>query len=137
MRVVIALAVSLWMAGGGCMFGCSSTVNAATRPQALVAPHSGCHANPKKARSAKYDTKVTRSVLSLLAESESGRECPLAASATTGAGKSSGSLVERAVTVRDVLPVAETQSRSLDNYFARLHLPNRGPTYLRYCVLLI
>jgi hypothetical protein len=148
-RVVLAFAISMWMAGGGCMFGCTTPVNAATKSDSSTSHHAApksetgksCHAvkqaNHKSSKHHSGQKQLESLAIPLASSSESGRECPLAANATTAGAKSSGSLVDRDFSVVDVLRYAEVRSESVQHYLARLHRPNRGPTYLRCCVFLI
>lgn len=111
------------------MFGCTGQANAAVKPVEVTGKSCHAHNQTKSKAGEALGLPVANT-------SDSPRECPLAASATTAGAKSSGNIVQRVLTVVDVRPQVEPQSLSLQLYSARLHLPSRGPTYLRCCVFL-
>jgi len=139
-RLLLAISVSTWLAGG-CLFGCSNTAMAADVATATANEHESCHAKPKHAKQAKQPTvnvkvKETLAGVSSL-PSGSLTECPLMIGATAAVSKSSSNSPDLlGATAEPIsLPVSDgqvTQKQVVDPF-----LPNRGPTYLRCCVFLI
>ena len=165
-RGSLVLALSLWIAGAGCMFGCRDmTAFAATGNEAVSAEQGldaivsgdACAANgshdccAKKKAEAKAKTqnagnRLTLELATLISKSETlntapssgGRECPLALSRAIAItkrsdNKQSSTPAVIAVTTPPV-PVTSEQHVALSR---PSRLPNRGHTYLRYCVFLI
>ncbi|HEX6047237.1 MAG TPA: hypothetical protein VFZ22_22295 [Pyrinomonadaceae bacterium] len=151
-RLLLAVSVSIWLAGG-CLFGCSNTAMAATDSSEKQAVEGeSCHAErshdccakakakPKPAKQTRVNVNRNLSrdlagVSSLPTGSMS--DCPLMVGATAVVSKSSSNSPELAgsTTAARSLPVndIELPQRQIVEPF----LPNRGPTYLRCCVFLI
>jgi hypothetical protein len=156
-RLLLAVSVSIWLAGG-CLFGCSNTAMAATNSSEVNQPAvegESCHAVTSqaahshgccaKAKAKPKPAKQTRVNLNLNQElagvgslpTGSMRDCPLMVSATAVVSKSSSNSPEFAGSTTTTLSLSvndiELPQRQIVNPF----LPNRGPTYLRCCVFLI
>jgi|SRR5215207_52233 len=132
-RLVLALSVSVWMAGG-CLFGCSNSALGAgpvaeghhSSAQTIVAGAS-CHA----AKHAQRGLNVAPAPRGMM------KDCPLAVSAGAATSKNSNHLPDPGRGPVSVLPVAENRTESSNSFVVIPYLPNRGPTYLRCCVFLI
>lgn len=166
-RVTLAFAVALWMAGAGCLLGCENNVASATtggdhhaKPSALVASGEVCAAHGASAKraansnTAKHNVKSFNSnsaatpanatdsfgntqALAVAGGSSSMMNCPLAVNATAALSKSGPDNVDGSFAVAKA---SELPADSLEQVipFARPpRLPNRGHTYLRCCVFLI
>lgn len=147
-RWLLAVSVSLWLAGG-CLFGCGNTAMAAQLSSEVNQPAvegEGCHARhshdccakPKPARQSKVKVNPNQQLAgasSLPRGSLS--DCPLMIGATAVVSKTSSNSPEfvGAATAALTRPVSygELPQRHIVDPF----LPNRGPTYLRCCVFLI
>jgi hypothetical protein len=157
-RVVLAVAVALWMAGAGCMLGCEGMVAAAssvtTAPVhsapiiasgevcASVHAHDCCAKHGSKRASAfrtgsTNPQQATTAVTVDLGTSGSMMDCPLAVNATAALSKAkqdhSGSALLLTRT-NGSIPFFHEQASALS---PPVRLPNRGHTYLRCCVFLI
>lgn len=135
-RLLLVFSVSIWMAGG-CLLGCGNTAMAAIAEHqvenaapAVVAGHN-CHA-------ARNNSKAPKGVTSF-APGPSGmtKDCPLAVGATAVTTKSSGQLPGPGSAPVASLPLIESRQVQLVTTSLIPIPPNRGPTYLRFCVLLI
>ena len=151
-RLLLAVSVSIWMAGG-CLFGCSSNAMAHdaddSAPTVVVAGEN-CHSaqshdcctgkKPKKqiAHHSQRQTAVPSSLPSFIPGPRGMmKDCPLAVNATAATSKTSGYVPDPAREPVAVLPFVETTSEQFDAFFVTPFLPDRGPTYLRCCVFLI
>jgi hypothetical protein len=145
-QVSLAISVSLWMAGAGCLLGCSNTVNASPKnsnddvnmvvaDDSCAAKHSHDCCAKKKETAAPVQTQLL--VPEIKAGPGSMKDCPLAvsASAVVSKARSDGS---NGTLARDVPFVLREQSNrfSISTSNDPVIL-NRGPTYLRCCVFLI
>ena len=156
-RVSLALAVALWMAGAGCMLGCGNmmTAAAATNIESpasspIVASGDACAAMHAHDCCAKHRAHVaskaaansnTGTTLPLAPELSATpatmMDCPLAVNATAVLSKA-GSDQSHVALPSSSESAALSNSPEQTNAFARpLRLPNRGHTYLRCCVFLI
>lgn len=147
-RLLLALSVSIWMAGG-CLLGCSNSVTASEAvDDSAVTVEAGesCHAvrshdccaisKPKqqKVRSAKQPTElpsfapVPRGMM---------KDCPLVVNATAATSKNSTYVADQGRAPIAALPSLEKQTQLVNNALVVSFLPNRGPTHLRCCVFLI
>jgi hypothetical protein len=148
-RVTLAISVSLWMAGAGCLLGCSNSVHASPKnsksdvntvvaDESCAAKHShDCCAKNKQNKQTAASVESQLLVPEIKAGPGSMKDCPLAvnASAVVSKAKSDGSDESPARQVTFILPQQSNSfsgSRSSDSL-----LLNRGPTYLRCCVFLI
>jgi hypothetical protein len=154
-RVVLALSVSVWMAGTGCIWSCSNTAMASGAhhsneqdAQALVAG-SSCHSQSqsqshdccsKKSAEETPDVLSQASVLSVLSALPQGmmKDCPLVVNASAViTSKVSGSAPDSSQAPAVELPNLENRSQPEDSRSLPIQYLNRGPTYLRCCVFLI
>jgi hypothetical protein len=146
-RLLLAVSVSIWMAGG-CLFGCSNSAMAheLDEPAQTVVAGESCHAShshdccaakkPKKqiARSSQPPAAVPS--FTQLPETMM-KDCPLVVSATAVVSKNSSHVADPARGPLAVLPFIESTSEQFDTFLPAPIVPNRGPTYLRCCVFLI
>jgi len=140
-RLLLAISVSIWMAGG-CLFGCSNTAMGAEPEDGnavqTVVSHESCHAarshhysKPLNSRQPRWLTTFTP------APSGTMKDCPLVVNATAATSKNSSHLPHPGrVPVSSLLLVENTSERSNTSLVVS-YLPNRGPTHLRCCVFLI
>ncbi len=164
-RGSLVLALSLWIAGAGCMFGCQDlTAFAATGNEAmgaeqgvLIVSGDACAANgshdccAKKKAEAKAKPKNTGNRLTLelatlislcetlnSAPSSGGRECPLALSRAVAITKrSDNKLSSTPAVIAVTTPAVPITTEQHAALSQPSRLPNRGHTYLRCCVFLI
>lgn len=150
-RVTLVVSVSLWMAGAGCMWGCSNMTAAAqtfpntSQDQTTVVTSASCHAKTheccaKRAQKKSLTPKVEAGLSSLLSTLPEGmmKDCPLAIRASAvSTSKSTESTSDLAISS----PVQAFRADRADNLAVVRTVPiqflNRGPTYLRCCVFLI
>ena len=146
-RLLLAISVSIWLAGG-CLFGCSNMATAASETAQSEVEGESCHAahahdccaKPKPRKQTKVKLKVNSNETFAGVSSgprEGMSECPLMIGATAAVSKSSSNspdlLGATAAPISLPVTAAElTQKQIVDPF-----LPNRGPTYLRCCVFLI
>ena len=152
-RVLLAISVSLWLAGAGCLWGCSNmSVQAAGVPAheheaSTVVAESSCHAKAKShdccaKKSAQKNSVASQqpSSLPLLNAVPEGmmKDCPLAVSANALASKTAAADASspEATPVADP-PNVEINSQRVVASTSPIQYLNRGPTYLRCCVFLI
>lgn len=154
-RLLLALSVSVWMAGG-CLFGCSSgdvlaaEVSSENDANAVVADescnvsrqHDCCtRPNAQKPQKTKAHRKIAypqppdRSALAGLPHGM--QDCPLMTNGTAVTVKSSGNLPAPGAATVAVLPAVKATSEQIQFTTARSYLPDHGPTHLRCCVFLI
>ena len=152
-RLLLAVSVSVWLAGG-CMLGCGNAAMAAETTgdestQTAVEGES-CHSaqahhccstpTPVKQRTVQspVDLKVTEKLLALASVPRGMMsDCPLAMNATAITSKSSGNLPNATQTTTAELPLAAGNGELHQHHVVAPLVPNRGPTYLRCCVFLI
>ena len=143
-RTFLALTVSLWMAGAGCMLGCGNTGIAAVHSlnsQTIIAGPSCHHAThdccAKKNSSSTEKKSQQISLLSAVPEPVMG-ECPLAVNATAvTASKATHPIPEQARTLRTEPDGLESITQHVDWSPRPVRFLNRAPTYLLCCVFLI
>jgi hypothetical protein len=147
-RLLLAISVSTWMAGG-CLFGCSNSVMAAGEVEESVPTieaGESCHAVQSHhcCAAKKPKKQVVRNVqqpvgLPTFAPGphDMMKDCPLAVNATAATSKSSAHASDPGRSPVAVLPSFEKQTARADNSSVVSFLPNRGPTHLRLCVFLI
>lgn len=148
-RVALAISVSLWMAGGGCLWGCSDgTVAAAsltgsTNDATVVVAGDSCQSKTHHCCSTKSSDKPTGTAQATLATSlgffPSGmmQECPLALDASALTSKGNSDSTNQGQTPVSHLPKLEETSIQVNRRSSPVQFLNRGPTYLRCCVFLI
>ena len=133
-RLLLVFSVSVWMAGG-CLLGCSSNTTMAANAvenSAHKMAGASCHHAPRNT------AKQPKGVPSF-APGPRGmmQDCPLAASATAIASKNSGQIQDPGRAPVTPLLLVENGTTQLTSTSLKPIPPNRGPTYLRCCVLLI
>ena len=148
-RLLLAICVSVWLAGG-CLLGCGNAAMAAeTRgdesSQTAIEGES-CHTTQahhccSKAEPAKQSTINPKLVESLLALSSVPRgmmsDCPLAVNATAVTSKNNSNTPDASHATSAQLPVAADVGELDQKHVVAPPQSNRGPTYLRCCVFLI
>lgn len=150
-RLLLAFSVSIWMAGG-CLFGCSSTATGAEI--SIVAEHSAnaivadesCHAassrdccSTRKPKKQTVNHSIQPKGVPSFAPGPRGmmKDCPLVVNATAATSKNSGNLPDPGRGPVAVSPLIENKTADSETFLVTSIPPNRGPTYLRCCVLLI
>lgn len=135
-RLLLVFSVSTWMAGG-CLLGCSNTAMAGSADHEIandartsVAGHS-CHAMRSNSKAPKGVPSFAPDPIGMM------KDCPLAVSATAVTTKSKGQMPDPGHGPVASLPLIENGTVQLANASHTSIPPNRGPTYLRCCVLLI
>ena len=154
-RLLLAVSVSVWLAGG-CLLGCGSAMaaqgNGDESSQTAVEGES-CHtaqkhhccSKPKAAKQSTpakqstFDPKLLASTLTLASlPVDMMRDCPLAMNATAITAKANTNSPESTQATDGALPVGAGNSELPQKHHVTAPLvPNRGPTYLRCCVFLI
>lgn len=148
-RLVLAISVSVWMAGG-CLFGCGNiqvmtaeiapSIETAVSGESCDAARShDCCAKPAKTvtRARTRSTSHGAATEALAAVPHGMKDCPLMMSATAITAKSSGNLPDPGRAPVALLPGLESTSEQTQVTIGSSYLPNRGPTHLRCCVFLI
>lgn len=151
LRFALAVSVSLWMAGAGCLLGCSNETHAspATSVESAdtVVAESSCESSSSHdccAKKKAHHQSTARNIpptdlgASQVRPTQSMMEsCPMAISASAIVSKSRAETSKASIAKTVEAPLPSTTLalnwRSVD----RLSLYNRGPTYLRCCSLLI
>ena len=147
---LLAVSVSLWMAGVGCMFGCSNTALASTAlsesqeqgTQTVVAhschsqAHDCCAPKARAKTSGVISQTPTLSVLTAVPERMMS-DCPLAVNATAAITKASGNAPDSHRMAIAELPNVEKKLLPTDAHSVPIQFQNRAPTHLRCCVFLI
>lgn len=153
-RLVLALSVSFWMAGAGCMLGCGNSVSAAEgdRPEsanvsvsqvviagdACASSHSHDCCAKQRARKTTAKRSSNPEVLLAAVPSPMGMEgCPLAVNATAAISKPSNEQAIPDTVLVDSSPLVQGAGRRSNIASTSPLVPNRCPTYLRCCVFLI
>lgn len=149
-RLLLAISVSIWMAGG-CLFGCAnSAMGAEVAPisEAVVDAGNSCHAKrshdcciaakPKAKKHVAVSLKQLAGVPSFVpAPRGMMSECPLVVNSTAVTSKNSTHVPDPGRAPVAALPSFEKQAEITNNTHVASFLPNRGPTHLRCCVFLI
>lgn len=146
-RLLLAVSVSIWLAGG-CLFGCSNTAMAASATTQPAVEGESCHAARAhdccaKSKQPKQPTgKVKVKLNEMLAgvsslPREGMNECPLMIGATAVVTKNSSNSPDLVGATTAPLRPAISDSELPQRQIVDPFLPNRGPTYLRCCVFLI
>jgi hypothetical protein len=149
-RLLLAVSVSLWLAGG-CLVGCGNMATAAPkgdRASQTAAEGESCHSaqkhhccsksKPAKQSTSTIDLKLTKSFLALTSvPSDMMRDCPLAMNGTAIASKANTSSPESTQGTNAELPFTTGNGALPQKHVIAPLVPNRGPTYLRCCVFLI
>lgn len=153
-RLLLAVCVSVWLAGG-CLLGCGNMAMAAqSEEQSTEAAVEGasCHtaqahhccskAAPAKqnkpAKQNNIDPKLTQSFLALASMPRGMmNDCPLAMRGTAITSKASSNAPDSDLATNAQLPLANANGELPQKHVVAPLVPNRGPTYLRCCVFLI
>ncbi|HKP45018.1 MAG TPA: hypothetical protein VJT50_00335 [Pyrinomonadaceae bacterium] len=153
----LAIALSFWVAGAGCLLGCGGmTANAAplseqirSQPRDLAAivsaeacaskSHDCCAKHKAESKPPAADTATRDSTVQSSLPASGGMEgCPLAMSRSAVTSTSVHNRDTQAVVLTHTLTAPPTQNSELPlNLVAKLPLPNGGHTYLRCCSFLI
>jgi hypothetical protein len=129
-RLLLAVSVSLWMAGG-CMFGCANSTMGAEMAQSsekVIDAGMSCHAKSSHVAGMPSFIPSLRGMMS---------ECPLVVNSTAVTSKNSTHVPDSGRGPITALPSFEKQVLHADNTLVAPFLPDRGPTHLRCCVFLI
>lgn len=150
-RVLVAVSVSLWMTGAGCMLGCgnhtlgasASIENQSGSPETVVAAAS-CHTQAHDCCAKKTKRKETvlpdqTSSLSAVTFTTEGmmHECPLTVNANAAVTKVNSDAPSANQVVVVHLPRVDKKVHLTNVRFTPVQSLNRGPTYLRFCAFLI
>jgi hypothetical protein len=149
LRATLALCVSLWMAGAGCLWGCSNTTYAATdshqshaEETQTVEAGSSCH-KPKHdccakesvtAESKSADSSVDPFIATL---PQGMKDCPMAVSATAVTSKHTNDAQNSDRAPTKLIAAYKVESKRVSPNLVPQYFLNRGPTYLRCCSFLI
>jgi hypothetical protein len=149
-RLLLAVSVSIWMAGG-CLFGCANTTMGAEvshESQNSVAAAS-CHTKrshdcctatkPKTKKPVPSNFKQQLASVRSFVPDPRGmmNECPLVVNATAATSKNSTHLPDPVRGAIAALPSFEKETDYTDNTLVVSFLLDHGPTHLRCCVFLI
>jgi hypothetical protein len=159
-RLLLALCVSVWMAGG-CLFGCSGSevlaaeVSTYANESSATVSEESCNVSrqhdccsrpmaqkrkPVKTPIARRQTQpISQPIVnsSLTGIPHGMKDCPLMTNGTAVTVKSSGNLPDPGKVSVAVLPAIKQTNEQSQFTPDRSYLPNRGPTHLRCCVFLI
>lgn len=150
-RLLLAVSVSMWLAGG-CLFGCANTTMGAEvshENQNSVEPAASCHAKRAHDCCSAPKPKHKKHVAGNLKEPLAGvpsfvpgprgmmNECPLVVNSTAATSKNSTHVPAPARGAIAALPSFEKETDYTDNVLVAPFPPDRGPTRLRCCVFLI
>lgn len=149
LRATLALCVSLWMAGAGCLWGCSNTAYAASdshqshaKETQTVEAGSSCHkpkhdccGNESATSQSKSSASSTDPLIASLPQGM--KDCPLAVSAAAATSKNTNDVQNADRAPTKVTAVYKVESRRVSPNLVPQHFLNRGPTYLRCCTFLI
>lgn len=146
-RLLLAISVSIWLAGG-CLFGCSNMAMAASETAQSEVEGDSCHAarahdccakpKPRKQTKVKLKVNFNETFAGVSSGPREGiSECPLMIGATAVVSKNSSNSPEFVGTTTAELPLAISGGELTQKHIVDPFLPNRGPTYLRCCVFLI
>jgi hypothetical protein len=146
-RLLLATSVSLWLAGAGCLFGCSYGQSAVVEARAasnVVVSGSSCHAlRSHDCCAKKHQPKLDRSAAQLhkllLNALPSGMmsDCPLAVNQIAAVSQvkiDSPGVVSPHSSAPLAVDLAKLNRRSATT---PLSIPNKGPTHILHCVFLI
>jgi hypothetical protein len=148
-RLLLAVSVSIWMAGG-CLFGCANrtmgaevshdsrnTVDTTLSCHAKQAHHCCTPPKPKKHVASNFKQQLDDAAAFVVPPGGMMNECPLVVNSTAATSKNSTHVPDPARAAIAALPRFEKQRQQTNNTRIVSFLPNRGPTHLRCCVFLI
>ena len=150
LRFALAITVSLWMAGAGCLLGCSNETHASSTASiesadTVVAEHScasSSHDCCAKKKVQQESTAATNPPIDLSAAQvrpaqSSMESCPMAVNASAIVSKGGAESPKASIAKTIESPLASTAPANCSRNIDPPHFHNRGPTYLRCCVFLI
>ncbi|HSE34138.1 MAG TPA: hypothetical protein VLA93_21370 [Pyrinomonadaceae bacterium] len=151
LRLALAISVSLWMAGAGCLLGCSNETHASPSgpidPVETVVAEDSCASSShdccarKKAQATTPADSPDHDVINASqvrpTRSSTMESCPMAVSASAIVSKARPETSKACVARTIEAPLPSTTVVSNLRATERLSLYNRGPTYLRCCVFLL
>jgi hypothetical protein len=129
-RLLLAVSVSIWMAGG-CMFGCANSAAGAEVTQSsdnVIPAVPSCHAQHSQLGSGPSFVPPLRETMN---------DCPLVVNSTAITSKNSTHVPDPGRGPIAALPSFEKQIVHTDNTLVAPFRPDLGPTHLRCCVFLI
>lgn len=145
-RLLLALSVSIWMAGG-CLFGCSGSAMAAATEDDVQTVVAGDNCNSARSHDCCTRPKATQTESSpkqpegipsfVPAPRGMMKDCPLVVNATAATSKNSGHVPEPGREPVSAVLLIENNTEHANTVSVVSFLPNRGPTHLRCCVFLI
>ena len=146
-RFLLATCVSLWLAGAGCLFGCSyspdAVVQASTSANTPAVSGPSCHAmrsheSCAKKPQTKHDqpAKQLQQLLVNAAPSGMMSDCPLAVNQTAAVSQVQSDATAF-LSHHSPLPRIAFANINARAGSAPLSIPNRGPTHVLHCVFLI
>jgi len=146
LRLLLAISVSLWISGAGCLWGCSKMAMASTSQPSVressVTAHS-CHAKAhdccaKKSRQTGV-SQINLPNLSALGVLNEGMmtECPMAVNASAIVSKANPTSLDTTQVNVVAIPFYKVSSSYRVAAAPPVEFLNRGPTYLRCCTFLI
>jgi hypothetical protein len=156
-RVTLAFAVALWMAGAGCLIGCENVTSASAASEQTAntsvlvvsgevcakhganSQHGAKSAGSKSTKTAKATKPASgnASLLAFHAGSSSMMDCPLAVNATAALAKARTDNADADFALANVSPLLASSLEESAAHTPPARLLNRGHTYLRCCVFLI
>ena len=144
-RLLLAICVSLWLAGAGCLFGCSYGSGAVAEARAAsnsVVSGPSCHAMRShdccaKKQQSRLDKSAVQLHKLILNGLPSGMmsDCPLAVNQTVAVSQVKSTTAD--ASSRSSLPIIEPAKISPRATPSPLSIPNKGPTHVLHCVFLI
>jgi hypothetical protein len=147
-RWLLAISVSIWLAGG-CLFGCGNMTMAAevsteaeschaVSPQASRSHDCCAQPKPKQVEQRKVNIQLNETFARISSVPRGGiTECPMMMGATAVVSKNSSNSPDLAGATTATVPVAVSDAGLPQRHIVDPFLPNRGPTYLCCCVFLI
>lgn len=151
-RLLLAVSVSIWMAGG-CLFGCANGTamagEVAEGDANVIDAGESCHAKrshdcctavkpkPKKGTATNLKQQLAGVPSFVPAPRGMMKDCPLVMNSMAVTSKSSAHVPDPGRGPVTDLPGFEQQIERTEHILVVPFLPNRGPTHLRCCVFLI
>ena len=149
-RLLLAFAVSVWLAGG-CLLGCGNAMAAQNNDDQTTqdavegdschsaqAHHCCSKAKAKPAKQIAVDPNLMESLRAVASVPKGTMsDCPLAMNATAVTSKANSNSQDTAQLANTLLPLMAARGELPQKHTIAPLVPNRGPTYLRCCVFLI
>ena len=157
-RVVLAMALALWVAGAGCLLGCEGMIAAAASDVSAAGHHTtgdlnvvvsgdacasakshDCCAKTKQQVQTKAQSNEKRAATLVQTESSSSgmSACPMAMSRTAVAAKNSSHEESSTTAVAGLNLSIQNFAELTAPLATQVRMPNRGHTYLHCCSFLI